>query len=54
MKSEVDYIFQNIDTEGFLNTLNKDSGDQMGPGFLVSKDKDCNKKVLDWYKSNGD
>ena len=46
---EVDYIFQNLDTEGFLNTLNKYSGDQMGPGFLVSRHvKDCNEKVLDF------
>mgnify|MGYP001362603005 CR=1 FL=1 len=44
---EIDYIFQNLDTEGFLRTLDENSGEQVDPGDLVSENvKDCNEKIL--------
>ena len=44
---EIDYIFQNLDTEGFLRTLDENSGEQVDPGYLVSENvKDCNEKIL--------
>ena len=44
---EIAYIFQNLDTEGFLRTLDENSGEQVDPGDLVSENvKDCNEKIL--------